>query len=489
MSNVCKSCGVRSGMGVEFSSCCATEVLLKLQQDHHARAIRCTTTPAQTDDAIGRLRRPQWEYLDEHDEWRPVATEYGDGAERAFNEGQSTAEVKTRQNIYDLDLQGMAQTNKATRQRRRIRRNMVVDGVAALELISRLQQEKQAAEQNVRAAEQQRQQDALAAEWERQAAEENVRATEQRRQQDAQSAERERQAAAELLQERTEQLVAKDNELRAAKNENQVALLSELPDVETLSQFSTNSRFFYNRVLGDGSKPFNAVSECFYRSLTQHRESFSSTTWCDTLQVEITAISEIINPTLLSKYRLARTELSERRPNGCAPLPHMSATKCKVDDGCLNLNEYLLFHGCPYNSVGSILETGLDPQRGGEYAGRMFGTGAYFAENASKSDLYTTCSACSSFKDCRHAEQERCMLVARVLLGNSKEVTTENCSEYQRAPEGHDSVTALTKSNGGKVDHPEFITYKEQMALVRWLVFYRHTRQCQCHNCKYRRSP
>ena len=42
--------------------------------------------------------------------------------------------------------------------------------------------------------------------------------------------------------------------------------------------------------------------------------------------------------------------------------------------------------------------------------------------------------------------------------------------------------------NGDVVDHREFVVYKEQQSLVRWLIYYRHKSECECHNCKYRRS-
>ncbi|CAE7474820.1 unnamed protein product [Symbiodinium microadriaticum] len=118
----------------------------------------------------------------------------------------------------------------------------------------------------------------------------------------------------------------------------------------------------------------------------------------------------------------------------------------------------------------------------------MFGIGTYFAENASKSDFYTTCEDCHTCRDCKHAEQERCILVARVLLGETQ-VTKSRCDSLRRAPDGYDSITAEKRERDGIVDHMEFITYKEQNALVRWLIYYRHKSDCPCHNCRYRRRP
>ena len=54
--------------------------------------------------------------------------------------------------------------------------------------------------------------------------------------------------------------------------------------------------------------------------------------------------------------------------------------------------------------------------------------------------------------------------------------------------EPYDSITALTKEHGGRVDHMEFVIFKEQMALPQYLIYYRHAEDCWCHNC-WRRWP
>ena len=269
-------------------------------------------------------------------------------------------------------------------------------------------------------------------------------------------------------------------------------LLSRLPDVDTASPAGCALH---------GTVPplvYSALSNLFLASMTRHREARRSDNFCDPPQVEITRISEIMNPYLQGLYRHAREGLARRRPSGCAPPDGISAFKCAVADGHTSLNEYLLFHGCPMGAVESIVENGLDPQRGGEATGKLFGTGAYFAENASKSDFCTTCSECSSCRACKHPQAERCIFVVRVLLGQTKVVTDQvwkdyaekkkDCRSWKRAPEDCDSVTAENLQNGGMVDHREFVVYKEQQSLVRFLIHYRHKSDCECHNCKYRRS-
>ena len=130
--------------------------------------------------------------------------------------------------------------------------------------------------------------------------------------------------------------------------------------------------------------------------------------------------------------------------------------------------------------------------------GAKFGRGAYFAQNASKSDRYTTCTECPEgavLKECSHVGGERCIFVVRVLLGESKSIFDEDCRSRSRAPDrpdgsGHpyDSLTAQRRVHGGQVDHMEFVIFKEQMALVQYLIYYRHEPACQCHNCESRRQ-
>ena len=295
-------------------------------------------------------------------------------------------------------------------------------------------------------------------------------------------------------------LEAETEKCKQITMERAAELLSTFPDCETMSTFSTSdsraarmvrrllrrplsetSRPPCVEMLRDESKPIHHVlSKIFIDSLTQHRKDRRSSTWCDPPKLEITRIYETINPNLLSQYKTTRKRLAEERPDGCTALSGIPAIhRCNVEDGHVDLNECVLFHGCPLEAVEKILEKELDPQRGGEGAGAMFGIGSYFAENASKSDFYATCPEPGR-------QAERCIMAVRVMLGNTKVVTTEDCESWSRAPDGFDSVTAEKRGNGGQVDHREFVVYKEQMALVRWLIYYRHKSECECHNCKYR---
>ncbi|CAE7714579.1 PARP15 [Symbiodinium sp. KB8] len=184
-----------------------------------------------------------------------------------------------------------------------------------------------------------------------------------------------------------------------------------------------------------------------------------------------------------TRSRYFEHSVRERSWDGCTPVQSITAMKCDVEDGHIELNEYLLFHGCSSEAATKIKEQGFDAQREAE-GGAMFGQGTYFAQNASKSDFY-------AFPD--YFNSERCVLVARVLLGESKVVTTASPAFHQgesrsRAPERengqpYDSLSAQTRAQGGSVDHMEFVIFKDQMALLQYVIHYRHKRGCTCHTC------
>ena len=84
------------------------------------------------------------------------------------------------------------------------------------------------------------------------------------------------------------------------------------------------------------------------------------------------------------------------------------------------------------------------------------------------------------------------MIVAQVLLGHTCAVTEKDTKRIRardredgKGP--YDSHTALKRADGGCVDHMEFIMFKEQRALVRFLIFYKHKETCQCKDCLFRR--
>ena len=148
---------------------------------------------------------------------------------------------------------------------------------------------------------------------------------------------------------------------------------------------------------GSGKK-FTALEHIFQSSLVSHRLERQSQKWCLPPNVTVTRIVEVQNPARQGLYEAARREVLQRDPSGCPGIPNMEALNC-AEPGSVNLNEHLLFHGCPVPKCELIARRGFDPQRGGEAVGAMFGKGTYFAQNASKSDLYTTCASCADDAD------------------------------------------------------------------------------------------
>ncbi|CAE7854066.1 Tnks [Symbiodinium microadriaticum] len=196
---------------------------------------------------------------------------------------------------------------------------------------------------------------------------------------------------------------------------------------------------------------------------------------------------------------MRRMRASEDSCRGCTPTAGITAFKCEVQPGWVDMNEYLLYHGTSRCNAEQIMARGFDAQRGGESTGAMFGRGVYFAQNASKSDLYTTCDLCEGignhdFRQCRHAQGERCILVTRVLLGESKTVKNSadaGGKDQIRAPQredgtSYDSITALARGEGGVLDHKEFVVFKDRQTLASFRIFYRHDSSCSCNGCQNR---
>ena len=250
--------------------------------------------------------------------------------------------------------------------------------------------------------------------------------------------------------------------------------------------------------LSKSEPDFDTLVKIFQESMTSHRKSYGSDEWCPKPMVEVIKIDKVVNPFKQRFYEAAQDEVASRNPSGCGEVTGISAPKYHPPMGHVDLNEYFLFHGTNYDSIDQIIEHGLDPQRGGDSAGALFGIGTYFAENASKSDFYTTCDQCvarpSADGKCHHPTGMRCMIVAQVLLGKTYPVRTDMNRNRLRAHDRedgkgpYDSHTALKRADGGCVDHMEFIIFKEQRALVRFVIFYKHQETCQCKDCLFRRG-
>ena len=171
-------------------------------------------------------------------------------------------------------------------------------------------------------------------------------------------------------------------------------------------------------------------------------------------------IERILTPRLQQKYlaELADTAGAiNRQPSD--RLAGVDALRVQSCDG-VDANEFLLYHGAPSEIIQQLRLSGLDPRRGGENFGKLFGVGTYLATNSSKSDIYTKPNAAG----------ERCVLVVRTVLGepHKTKVAMPTVNKPPDRPDGRgplNSVVALTQAEGGCVEHPEFIVYKEAQTL------------------------
>jgi len=248
----------------------------------------------------------------------------------------------------------------------------------------------------------------------------------------------------------------------------QLALLNQLP---RYSRYCQTRRV----ALDPEDATFEYLQQHFVSSVLAHRPG-ARQPHCSPPKLSVVRIERIHNPRLQEKY-LAEVQdiagLVERRAT-----PVSINAPCVESFQSLRINEYLLYHGASADIVERLTMQGLDPRYAGENAGKLFGSGSYFAANSSKSDIYTTPNAAG----------ERCILITRVCLGEASVATTP-CQQATRPPERVDgrgplnSIVAATTSAGGCVEHPEFIVFKEAQALPEYAVWYRHEADCDCTHC------
>ena len=427
-----------------------------------------------------------WEFLDrEPDRWSRFPAETEIELEAARQSGQTSLSVSIFDYTYDINLRDGTQRNCSTNRLRRIRRKQTPGVELCFEFLKRACDY----EVHERLA---RSQQAVAAE----SAARNELELQVQQLKQALGAESAARSELELqLQQRQQALAAES----AARNELelQIQLLEWYYNVflSRLGIPSTLPTPVAARSLHIEDGLFLAMSAMFQASMVRHRLNHQSDQWCEPPNVVVTRILQVVSGRKVDEYQQARRYRCAEDSH-CSPIDGMTAVKCEVEHGWRDLNEYLLFHGTSYTKSNVIAHEGLDAQRGGESVGAMFGRGVYFAQNASKSDFYTTCKDCTtdSCRDCTHAEGERCILVTRVLLGESLIVkhTDRTVQNWIRAPDKptggpYDSITAASKDDGGAVDHMEFVVFKDPRMLVQFQVFYRHVADCSCHSCQYRR--
>jgi hypothetical protein len=192
-------------------------------------------------------------------------------------------------------------------------------------------------------------------------------------------------------------------------------------------------------------------------------------------------IEQVQNFRLSELYIALRNSIAGlNRPNAPA-IPYITAPMVHGS----TLNEYFLFHGTSKEATEKICTGGFDPRRGGTSAGKLFGVGAYFAENSSKADRYTEPAE-------GRIGGERQMLVARVCLGATHITATQMTTATMppERPDGKaplDSVTAEMRDppqgRNGVVDFREYIVYQGAQALPEYCITYVHEQGCRCARC------
>ena len=142
------------------------------------------------------------------------------------------------------------------------------------------------------------------------------------------------------------------------------------------------------------------------------------------------------------------------------------------------LNEAMLYHGAPPQVIEKLQTGSFIPQFGGTNRGKLFGTGTYFAAHSSKSDQYATPNAAG----------ERGILLARVCLGEPHytNLPMQTATIPPTRPDGvtvYDSVIARSTEEGGCVQFPEYIVYREAQMMPQFVITYTHEPRCKCASC------
>eukprot|EP00667_Euglena_gracilis_P006693 EG_transcript_6751 len=226
-----------------------------------------------------------------------------------------------------------------------------------------------------------------------------------------------------------------------------------------------------------------------------------------TQRLQVVAVEKVQVPALWQAYAAARLELSER--GRCGPLfpqaselPLLTATHfdaaqfyTEIEDPVAQLegraNEVLLFHGAPREVIQKV--THSDETFGGlETAGETvpramnertadfkaaLGRGIYFADLASKSNLYVPCPNCGrgAYQNTETCEcsspPEYQMLLCRVLLGRVRqenEIRGANANYYKDAERLQEVVNGC---DSVFVEMNEQLRFENSCAFREWAVY------------------
>jgi len=238
---------------------------------------------------------------------------------------------------------------------------------------------------------------------------------------------------------------------------------------------------------------FSFVEWLFTRSLVRHRQARDPSLWCPVPRVKVLQVEKVENRTFLRRYIQRREELLEERAgHSCEALRDIKTwigksmtvrrsieEVCRCSDSGVNLNEVLLFHGSTHGKINGILNSGFDPRYAGLGTGAMFGQGSYFAHNASKCFRY---AGDDGFRTSSQTGLRQCVLLVRAVLGNPH-YQEHMCPDRRMPPANTHSVVALTKAEGGCVDHREYVLYEKASILPLYLIEFEHLPDCECLVC------
>ncbi len=151
------------------------------------------------------------------------------------------------------------------------------------------------------------------------------------------------------------------------------------------SSWSYPVNFYQEVELQRSDGEYVTVKEMFERTIApQHSERGKY------LTLEMVRLMRIQNPLLWNHFALKAAELHQDEH---VPFVENALTEC-IDPG---VNMFYLFHGSSYSLIDTIAKRGFDERLANLHG--MFGSGIYFAENSSKSDLFSHTAACTRTSD------------------------------------------------------------------------------------------
>lgn len=193
----------------------------------------------------------------------------------------------------------------------------------------------------------------------------------------------------------------------------------------------------------------------------------------------VVKVERVENHELWMRYVQQRTIVAGKMPRGKIPAPSVATSSFFLPSGASSRNwqsnEHFLFHGTDSNKVAALVNRGFDDRVGGLHG--LFGTGCYFAENASKADQYVP-----------HAGKHY-MLLCRVVIGRpyvtavfhqspANPLRRPPCIHGHKDPDvcDHDRLDSLMYTGDSKStnqDFREFVVYDRNLCYPEYLIEYK----------------